>query len=233
MRKALILGSALLFAGNAMAADAEWKSNLEIGYVQTGGNTEISSLNAKGKSSRDGDVWRTTAQAGALNVSDKTSTTAEKYDVSLQEDYKLTASNYLFARLGFYTDRFGGFTSRISEIVGYGFDILNNDEKQWNAEIGAGLRQTELTDASKINDTVARAATLFNWKFNPSSTFSQSLKIESGQEGTVTNSVTALTNQVSGNLSSKVSFSAENTSKVPAGNKKTNTELAVALVFSY
>jgi len=233
MRKVLILGSALLISGNAIAADAEWKSNLEVGYVQTGGNTEVSSLNAKGKSSRDGEEWRTTVQALALNVSDKVGTTAEKYDVSVQEDYKLTESGYLFGRLGFDTDRFGGFTSRTSETVGYGFDILKNDEKQWNAEVGAGARQTELTDATKNNDAIVRAATLFNWKFNPSSTFSQELKIEAGKEGSVTNSITALTNQVSGNLSSKVSFSAQNTSKVPAGNKKTNTELAIALVFTY
>jgi len=90
-----------------------------------------------------------------------------------------------------------------------------------------------LTDATKNNDAIVRAATLFNWKFNPSSTFSQELKIEAGKEGSVTNSITALTNQVSGNLSSKVSFSAQKTSKVPAGNKKTNTELAIALVFTY
>jgi len=130
MRKVLILGSALLLSGHAIAADAEWTSNLEVVYVQTGGNTEVSSLNAKGKSSRDGEEWRTTVQALALNVSDKVGTTAEKYDVSVQEDYKLTESGYLFGRLGFDTDRFGGFTSRTSETVGYGFGILKNDEKQ-------------------------------------------------------------------------------------------------------
>lgn len=231
MRKLLMILSLLACSGIASAA--EWKSNLELGYVQTGGNTEVSSANAKGKSVRDADEWRTTLQLSALHVSDAVSTTAEKYDFSAQGDYKLTESGYLFVRLGYDTDRKGGFKSRVSETIGYGFDILKTDDKQWNAEVGAGARQIELVNGTNTSEAVGRASTFFSWNINPMATFSEELKIEGGQEGSVSSSVTALSNKLDDNFSSKVSYTVQNTSKVPAGNKKTNTELAIALVLSY
>jgi len=234
IRKFGLVISIAAFSTSALAAEAPaWTSNVEIGYVSTTGNTEVSSLNAKGKAIRNAEVWRTTLEASALNVSDNVGITAEKYGVSGQEDRKIGESSYLFGRIGFKTDRFGGFTSRTSETVGYGFDILKSDEKQWNAEIGAGARQTELTTGEKTNDAVARASTLFTWKVSETAKFSQELKIESGKDGSVSNSVTSLLNQISGNFSSKISYSVEHTSEVPVGTEKMNTETAVSLVFAY
>jgi len=234
MRKLGLAISIVALSTTALAAeDPTWNSNLEVGYVSTTGNTEVSSLNAKAKAIRDAEVWRTTLEASALNVTDKVGTTAEKYGVSAQEDRKIGESSYLFGRIGFKTNRFDGFKSRTSETVGYGFDILKGDEKQWNAEIGAGARQTELTTGEKTTDTVARASTLFNWKISETATFSQELKTEGGKDGYVTNSVTSLLNQINGHFSSKISYSAEHTSEVPVGTEKLNTETSVSLVFSY
>ena len=234
IRKIGLVVSIAALSTSAIAAEAPaWNSNLEVGYVSTTGNTEVSSLNAKSKAIRDANVWRTTLEASALNVSDKVGTTAEKYGLSAQADKKIGESSYLFGRIGFKTNRFDGFKSRTSETVGYGFDILKGDEKQWNAEIGAGARQTELTTGEKTSDVVARASTLFNWKISGTATFSQELKTEGGKDGYVTNSVTSLLNQISGNFSSKISFSTEHTSEVPAGTEKMNTETAVSLVFAY
>ncbi len=229
-----ILAAALMVTGFvSLATAAEWKSNLELGYVQTSGNTETSSMNTKGKAIRDGETWRTTVQASALNATDAKRTIAEKYAISAQEDWKISESGFLFGRIAFDTDRFGGFKKRTSETLGYGFDILKTDERQWNAEIGGGARQTELTTGEKTSNVVVRAATFYNWKISKTATFSQELKSEGGKDGYVSNSVTSLLNQVSGNLSSKVSYAVQHTSKVPVGTKKLNKELSASLVFSY
>lgn len=234
IRKLGLIVSIFSLSSSAFAVDdSAWTSNLELGYVKTTGNTEVSSMNAKGKAIRNADVWRTTVQFSALNVSDKAVVTAEKYDVSAQEDWKISESGYLFGRLGFDTDRFGGFRSRSSETLGYGFDILKDEQYAWNAELGIGARQTELTTGDKTSDTIARVATFFGWKISETATFSQELNIEGGKEGTVTNSETALLNQIAGNLSSKISYSVQHTSEVPVATEKTNTELAVSLVFAY
>jgi putative salt-induced outer membrane protein len=231
MRKILILISLLAFSGVASAQD--WSGNAELGFVQTGGNTDTSSLNVKGKAINDGDDWRSTVEAGALQSKDTGTTTSEKYNFSIQEDWKGLSAGYLFARLAYEQDKFGGYNSRTSETVGYGFDILKSDDKQWNAEVGGGARQTEDVAGVKVSDTVVRASTVLSWKISEVATFSQELKTEGGKEGYITNSVTALTSQVAGNLSSKVSYAVQNNSKAPVGTKASDTILSASLVFSY
>jgi putative salt-induced outer membrane protein len=228
----LIAATAMAFA--SFAQSEEWKGNAELGFVQTGGNTDTSSLNLKGKGVRDGDEWRTTVEAGALNSKNTGVTTSKKYNFSIQEDWKLTESGYLFARFGYEQDKFGGYNSRMSETIGYGFDILKEDAMTWNAEIGGGARQSEDTAGVKTSDNIVRASTVFNWKISDTTAFSQELSTEgSSKGGCTTKSVTALTNQVAGNLSSKISYSVTNNSKAPAGVKASDTILAASLVFSY
>lgn len=231
--KNILMIAAVTFAFTGQAAAAEWKGNAELGYVQTGGNTDTSSLNLKGKGINDGDEWRTTVEAAALNSDSAGTTTSEKYNFSVQLDWKMSESGYLFARYGYEQDKFGGYNSRMSETVGYGFDILKEDDMTWNAEIGGGARQSEDLAGVSTSDTVVRASTVFNWKISDTATFSQELKTEGGDAGYTTNSVTALTNQVAGNLSSKISYSLQNNSKAPAGTKDTDTILAASLVYSY
>jgi len=240
MRKLLLLSLMLAFTGVAQAEDIApeqattiWKSDVELGFVQTGGNTQTKNLNTKGKVVAEADVFRTTLEATALSSSDNQGTTSEKYTTSLQEDWKMSEVDYLFGRLGFVSDRFGGYRQRLSETVGYGRDLIKNDDVHWKAEVGGGLRQTRLISTTRQNDTIARASTGITWKINEAATLIQDLSSEGGKDGFVTNSVTALQNKLNGHLSSKISYSVQNNSKVPVGTKKTDTELAVALVWSY
>ena len=232
MRKLLMI-AALMTSPVVTVAEESWKSELEIGFIQTSGNTEVESMNAKGKSIYATKPWRTTLEGSAMKVSDGVTTTAEKYDLSLQEDRKFGNSSYMYARISYVEDRFAGVSSRTSETIGYGFDIIELEDKQWNAEIGAGFRQIASTDGLKTRDDVGRLSTSFNWKVSQTAKFSQLLKTEGGENGFVTNSVTSLLNQINGHMSSKISFSAQHTSEVPQGTNNWSKETAVSLVFSY
>ena len=232
--KTLLTMTVVLLAWAGIAHAAEWKGNAELGFVQTGGNTDTSSLNLKGKGIYDGEEWRTTAEAAALQSKDTGTTTSEKYTFSVQEDWKLMESGYLFVRFGYEQDKFGGYNSRMNETVGYGFDILKEADMTWNAEIGGGARQSEDTAGVKTSDSIVRASTVFNWKISDTTAFSQTLSTEgSSKGGYTTKSETALTNQVAGNLSSKVSYSVTNNSKAPTGKKASDTIFAASLVYSY
>ncbi|MES0372183.1 MAG: DUF481 domain-containing protein [Mariprofundaceae bacterium] len=210
-----------------------WKSDLELGFVQTGGNTQVRTLNTKAKLVGDGETLRTTLEGSALSTTDRNATTAEKYSASIQEDWKFSEYDYLFGRVGFETDRFGGFTRRISETVGYGRELVKSDELHWKAEIGAGARQTELIPAENRNEVIGRSSTTIKWKISDGATLTQDLNTEGGREGFVSHSVTALRHKLNSSLSSKISFSVQHTSKVPVGTKNTNTETAITLVWSH
>ena len=240
MRRLLIIISILAFSGLAHAEDTvqaevekPWHSDLELGFVQTGGNTQTQTLNAKAKLVWDADELRSTFEGAAISSKDGQATTAEKYSASIQEDWKISKIDYLFGRVGFTTDRFDGFKRRLRETVGYGRDLIKSSELYWKAEIGAGLRQTTFTTNEKQNDVIGRASTAVKWKINDAATFTQELSSEGGKQGFVSNSVTAIQQKLNSRLSTKISFSAQHTSKVPVATKKLNTETAISLVWSY
>jgi len=213
--------------------DSAWKNNIELGAVQTSGNTHTTTVNAKLKSEYENDDWRTTITGSALNSTANKATTAEKYDGSLQEDWKMTERDYLFIRFGFESDRFAGFKRRTSETVGYGRQLIKTDNFNWKAEIGGGLRQSKLTDKTSTSEAIARAATNAAWQFSESSKLTEDMSTEGGAKGWTSKSVTALQTALNSHLSSKISLSLTHNSSVPTGTRKLDTETAITLVVNF
>ena len=70
-------------------AKNKYNGNVEVGFINTGGNTQTQTLNAKAKVVAEYDPWRQTLQLQALNSSDKKTTTAERYLAKLKTDYSV------------------------------------------------------------------------------------------------------------------------------------------------
>ncbi|ATX81057.1 putative salt-induced outer membrane protein [Mariprofundus ferrinatatus] len=210
-----------------------WKNNVELGAVQTSGNTQTLTVNAKAKSVHDGEIVRSTLTGSANNSTDRNRTTAETYKASLQEDWKFSERGYVFGRLGFESDRFAGFRSRFSETVGYGRDLVKTDALLWKFELGGGLRQTRFTDRTKKSEAIIRSATGLNWKVSDSALFTQEISTEGGKSGWATESITGLQHALNSHLSSKIAVKLEHNSKVPAGIKKLDVETAITLVVNF
>ncbi|OIO67479.1 MAG: hypothetical protein AUJ57_11245 [Zetaproteobacteria bacterium CG1_02_53_45] len=225
----------LVAATSASAEDAEsnWKNNLELGAVKTNGNTQTMTLNSALKMVHDGANLRETLTASANNSTSKNTTTAEKYDASLQEDWKITERDYLFFRLGFESDRFAGFRHRFSETAGYGRDLIKTEDFSWNLELGAGLRQSRFTDRTRKNEAIGRAASNIGWNISESARFTQALSTEGGKSGWSSKSVTGLQHKLNSHLASKISLKLDHNSKVPAATKKLDIETAITLVVSF
>ena len=100
-----------------------------------------------------------------------------------------------------------------------------------NLEIAPGYRITEDENNNTEEDAIVRAAEIFSWKVSENYTFDQYLKVESGDSNTETRFGLALTSQVAGELSMKVSYDITHNSDVAAGKNKTDKETAVTLVY--
>jgi len=223
----------LCWSSSVYADDGVWVSNMELGYVQTGGNTQTQTIHSKGKMVREANDFRTTLEGSALSSSDNVKSTSEKYTASLQEDWKFSERSYVLFRGAFDADRFAGIQSRYVESIGYGRTLLNDDVWHWNMEIGAGARQTRLLPTQQQNDVIARASSSATWQVSKHAMLAQALNTEGGTLGFISHSVTSLQQQLNETLSSKISFSADYTSKVPVGVKKLNHEVSVTLVLTY
>ena len=231
-----VLATAMLVAGNVYAEEAPkslWKASAELGFVTTSGNTETETLNAKASASTDREQWRHKGEVTALKSSDAVNTTAEKYTLMVQSDYKLEGKNFLFGVVTYDDDKFSGYDYRVTEAIGYGRRVIEETDMTLDLEIGPGARQSKLDSGETDSEGLIRAAAIYNWTISKTSKFGEALTVEAGEDVTVTKSVTSLSSQIEGNLSMKVTFTYKNTSEVPVGVEETDTETAITLVYNF
>lgn len=231
---ALVLGATSMNHGVRAEPASTWKGDAELGVLNTTGNTKTRNITAKGKIVNDRDRWRHTFKAEVLNSSQDGGTTAERYFVSGKSDLKLTEKSYTFGLLTYENDRFSGYDYRATETLGYGRNVIKRDTLALDLEVGLGARQSKISSTRENqNELLARLAGSLAWKISDSSTFSEDLSSDIGEKSTVTKSVTALKTQIIGNLASKLSYTAQYATKVPAGVTNLDTETAVTLVYSF
>lgn len=231
---ALSAGTLMAAASLPAAALDTWKGDAELGVLNTSGNTKTSSISAKGHAVNDRDHWRHTLNAEALNSSESGATTAERYSASDKSDYKIGGANYVFVQLTYLSDRFSGYDYRSAETVGYGRSVIKRPTLNLDLDAGIGARQSQVsTTGENQYEGLLHAGGNLAWQISPTATFTQTLVSDMGKQTTVSKSVTSLKNQVAGNLAAKISFSAQYTTKVPAGITPLDTETAVTLVYSF
>lgn len=230
---ALIILPAALLAQEAEQEEDRWSGKATLGYLATSGNTENSTLNSGFELGFKTGAWAHLANASAITASQSEVTTAEAYDLGWKSERQLTDKDFLFGRLGWRKDRFGGYDTQFSQTVGYGRRIIDNDKHKLNAEIGAGARQSEFPTGIKENETIVRGGAYYTWNFSETAQFRQDLTIEAGDENTYSESVTAISAKLLGDLALVASYTIKNNSDVPALTEKTDTYSALSLEYVF
>lgn len=210
-----------------------WEVDAELGYVQTNGNTKNKTLNGKLTGKHEVEKWRHKLQLEAMNTADRNSTTGEKYLLSGKTDYKFTDKAYAFAMATYEDDRFSGFEYQATATLGAGYRVLDQNKMTLDLEGGPGYRNANPKAGDTINEALLRLAADYKWKITDHSKFSEELSAEIGEETDTYKSVTALSSQIEGNLAMKLSYTVKHQTEVPAGSKKTDTETAVTLVYTF
>ena len=228
----LLLVSAIVVAQEEEGA-GPWDGKATLGYLATSGNTENSNLNTAIEVGYTTDGWAHRATAKAVNATESDVTTAEAYDVGWKSEWSFSEASYLFGRLHWRKDRFSGYDQQLSETIGYGRRLIHKERHQLNAEIGAGARQSDLSDGTTENETVVRGGMDYRWQLSDTSEFRQDLSVESGSENTYLESVTALSAKVVGNIALVASYTIKRNTEVPALTEKTDTYTALSLEYTF
>jgi putative salt-induced outer membrane protein len=211
-----------------------WAGKATLGYLATSGNTENSTLNTGFEVSYTSGKWTHLAKAFAINASENETTSAEAYDLGWKSERKLTEKDFLFGRLQWRKDRFGGYATQFSQTLGYGRRLVDNDKHKLNAELGVGARQSE-TQLLGLNEdeTIFRGGLYYKWQFSETAEFRQDLTTEMGDKNTYTESVTAISAKLIGDLAFVASYTIKNNSDVPLLTEKTDTYTALSLEYSF
>jgi len=238
LASALAAAVVTLLPLSAFAQDAEeeaspWAGKASLGYLATSGNTENSTLNTSFELGYTAGKWTHLAEAFAINASESEITSAESYELRWKSERKLTDADFLFGRVQWRKDLFGGYATQVSETVGYGRRLIDNDEHKLNLEVGAGLRQSETQLGVSEDDTIFRGGLYYRWQFSETAEFRQDLTTEAGEINTYSESVTAISAKLIGDLALVASYTLKNNSDVPPLTEKTDTYTALSLEYSF
>ena len=239
LRSVAIIGL-LVFATPLLAAEEEtgeeetpWSGNVKLGYLATSGNTESSSLNAGFKITYALELWQHEATASAISSTESDETTGEAYDFGWKSARNLSDRDFLFGRLDWRKDRFSGYDQQLSEAVGYGRRLINTEAHKLIAELGIGVRQSDLADGTDESDTIYTGRLIYNWQLSETSSFDQSILVESGSSNTFSESVTALSARLVGSLALVASYTVRHNSDVLPGTEKTDTFTALSFEYGF
>jgi putative salt-induced outer membrane protein len=215
-----------------------WTSSVEFGFIRATGNTTSQTYVFKGDTVYEIDKWRHTGHLEAFGQQSddddgKNDVTAERYKASAKSDYKFTELDYVFGLVKWDKDRFSGFEYENSIVVGYGRKVIKRDDMELDLEIGPGMKFVKVENGKKENDEILRLAGKYWWDITDSSKFTQEVSTELNKDLTTTESVTGVQANIIDALALKFSYTVTNRSKVPKGNKKTDTTAGMTLIYKF
>ena len=237
----LLLASSMLI-NVANAADEKekspWTSSAELGFIRTTGNTETQTTAVKADVVYEVEKWRHTGHfegygSESENDAGQNIVSAERYELSGKSDYKINEFDYIFGLVKLQKDRFSGFEYEHIVSAGYGRKAIKQENMELDLEIGPGVRLFKPDGLSSDEEAILRLSAKYWWQISPNSKFTQELTSDVGEEITSTKSVTGIQADIIGALAMKFTYTIRNKTKVPVDTEKTDTELALTLVYSF
>lgn len=213
--------------------EGPWEGKVSLGYLSSTGNSENLSVNASAEVAYTSGNWQHIATATAIGAQEDKETTSESYMATWKSEYNLSEDSYVYGRLRWHKDKFSGYDQQITETFGYGRRLLQTDTQLLKAEVGIGLRQSDLRDGTAEDETILRGALDYEWQFSETAEFSQDVNVESGSENTFIESVSAVKAKLVGDLALALTYTVHHNTEVPAGSEKTDTFTAISLEYSF
>lgn len=226
-----------------------WDVEVDLGMINTSGNTETSSLQAKVDAKQTLERWENQYIVSALYKEDQveqddgtkeSEKTAEKYFGSLKSAYLIgVEKSYLFGYGSYTRDEFGAYRTYTTLAMGYGDWLYSTPKIQWFVEAGPGYFEGEKPDETNpdayITESGAmlRAASELVWKITGNAEFKQLISVESGSDNTRTISETSVSANITNAMKMKVGVNVANDSEVASDKKSTDTTTFVNLVYSF
>lgn len=216
----------LLWAGS-------WSGHADLGFTDTSGNSDTSSLNAGFGLAYETGRWTHGLELDGLRNEDSGVVNAERYEAEGKSQYALSEISYVFGQLDYERDEFAGVFQRTSETVGYGQTLIDSDPHKLVGEISAGATQVEFQDGEEESGVIARLGLDYDWQISDSAKFGEDLSVESGGVNTYIESETSLKMSIIGSLFAKLSYIIKHNTEVPAGTENTDTISAVSLSYEF
>lgn len=228
------LATYLLVTPLHAAADQVWSGEGEFGISIIEGNSESEDISAKLELNKHQNKWRHKINFETLKSKSDGITEDEYYIATGKSDYFFREETYAFGAVRYEEDRFSSFEHQLSLSAGYGSRFISNDVQTLDASVGLGVKRSEeQITGIKQNEVILRLGGNYIHKIGAHSEFTEELLIETGEDNTLSESVTGFKTSVTKRIATKLSYSIKHNSNVPVGTKNTDKKTAVTVVFSF
>lgn len=233
---------ALLFfllsvTSGAFAEDKLISDEAELSFVDTGGNTDITTLSLKNTFKYNfSDTTFGTWELGALFGESDGEKNAERYFTNIRLDHLYSELLYSFANGGWLKDKFAGIDPRYYLGTGAGYKFLIGPVHFLLGEAGLTYTVEDYTDNTDRDYLGGRLFGLYEYAFNAQNKFFQSLEWLPDFDETdnwLFNSETGVISALNGFFSLKASYVVKYDNVPVTGLEHTDTVLGVTLVANY
>lgn len=228
---AFVLAAAALPA-LASAEDKPTTLVADFGYVQTTGNSEVTTISGTDKLVRRAGPWSFTQEAGAVWGETEGVESAGRYGFGLRVDRGFNERLSAYGLASWRRNTFAGISRQFDEGVGLAWHAVTAKPHTLDLEAGAGLNQRRTTLKQEDSFGTARGGALYAYDFAEKSRFEArgaylvNLEDSEDSEGNARMSVTA---PLAGSLALKVSYDLNYRNKPQPGLEKLDTTIGVGV----
>jgi len=150
--------------------------NVDLGYVSTTGNTEVSTFNLGGKLVLRSGRWEHKQQFGSVYASQNGDQTSNLLFANWRSDWSFHPRLALFGYTGFDRNTFAGISRRFEEALGLSAKLVSLPRDSWTLEAGLAANQQRAVDETTISFASVRSATAYRHDFTKAAYFLQSVE---------------------------------------------------------
>ena len=226
---ALFLGATALLSA---PAHADWSGKGQLGVVVASGNSESRAGSAKlGLVDKSGD-WTNQFDADAVYASDNVGTTAQRWELKTETDYRYDPGNYVFGGLRYEDDRYSGFNYQATASAGIGHQFLKSDATSLSGQVGAGYKVSDSRlPENKVTALALIASADFHHAFNASTTLLDKVSTEYTTSNTYAQNDIGVEVKMSAKLALSVAYQVRYNTDPPPAFKKVDTLTTVNVVY--
>ena len=225
---------AVFVALSSQSFAADWNGEGDLGFSQASGNSESETLTAALDLGYDtGDKWSHLLELDAFNSSQDGDRSAESYSAAFSSDYAITEKTYAAGNLRYVTDKFSGYESQAAATLTLGRNFIDDGTTLFNAELGFGYRQSELSTGEEEDEAIGTFKSTYNTAITGTTDFESGLLVESGSENTYAEGSLALRVAMSDALGLRVAYVVKHNTDVPVDTEKTDKYTTISVNYKF
>jgi putative salt-induced outer membrane protein len=213
-------------------APADWTAKGELGASFASGNSENEAAHAVLEIKRAYDKWTHGVGFAGNYGTDGEVTTAQRWELRGQSDYRISARAYWFGAARYEDDRFTAYDYQASLATGLGYRIIDTERTRFWVQGGPGYRYAEARETGESEDGVIfRGDAGFEHQIMDTTKLVDRFLVETGSDNTFLQNDLGLAVMINGAMSLRVGYQVRHNTDVLPGIEKTDTLATVGLIY--